>query len=1232
MHEPNYRPPSSYARGQTKCTAIITGLLLALLAFAQLPAFGQVSGSMLAGTVYDESGAVIPDATVVIKNQTTNATSSTVSNNSGYFSFPFLQAGTYTVSVSAKGFTAWEGRDIVLSAGQSKNLPHIALKVATETTTVEVVANASELAPVSTGESRSTLNQRMVSQLMIQGRNAAELVKIMPGMGIIGQGSQLAQTQYSSLTTQSNSGVVGQYSANGTQPYGGMQVTIDGGVIVDTGNMGTQTANINQDQTAELTIRSSAFDAQYAHGPVSVEATSKGGGSDFHGDAYMYMRNGSLNAAESYFNAQDLNKPIDHYWYPGFDVGGPVLIPGSDFNRNRDKLFFYGAYENMIQHPIGSLTNYLVPTTDMLAGDFSASALAPFQGYGFQTAVVPCDPGNNGQWWYGNFCSGAGITGGNLASYIDPNGLAYMKTMPSPNADPARTGGFNYQYLNQYPINRWEMKLRGDYNITQNTRAYVSYDRQSEKDINPIGVWWWPNGTLPYPTQFPAQQITDLWSASVTHIFGPSLTNEVTFNYTSFINPLKFSDPSKVDPSAVGMNVTLPFDTGTTPMIPNSLSWSGGSAMPTYFAPAFSSEWQGGSFGALKRVPSISDNLAWVKGSHTMKFGFYWARWGNQQTEGTWDANSGFPQGRFEFENYANNTTGNPLADMLIGHAQSFAQTSADPVHTLWFTEMAFYAQDQWKVNRRLTLNYGLRFDWEGQWAPSGDSPGLMVWDPSTCADSHCVGADLPGLTWHGRNSSVPISGYKSKLFPDPRVGVAYDLFGNGKTVVRGGFGIYRYQFAYNSVTGGIIDGPLGIQAFQTTCTLSSWAQAGTDAACQPTSPNGALPASSSGLSETALSINDDRTPYTQNWNVLVDHRLPWNSMFEIGYVGSRSRNLLLGGNSGNNVNKIPLGAYFSPDPVTGDLYCLSPSITTGCVGSGVPSDAVPHYRLYNYNSIQVNTHGSWANYNALQASWQKQTGRTTLMLNYTWSKTMGLRDGQTDNGTGANGAIVDRFNIPNNYGVLGYDRTHIFNAAYVIQLPDFLHGDTFGQRVGKGFVNGWQIAGITQIQSGTPIQPNTGGNLNASYPGGYNNQSLLGTPDQVLMPILTCDPRSGLADGQYFNPNCFALPTTPGQNGPVIWPTLRGPAYVGSDLGVYKNFNITERQKLQFRFQAFNFMNHPLADFTYPSGSTSPDLTLSFQNSDGSPSATNTNSALTGMPAYTTGRRVIELSIKYMF
>jgi len=1244
--------------------AVVAALCIAVGVLFQAPAFGQVATSSLMGTVVDKSGAVIPGANVALTNEAEKSTFNLKTNSSGFFNFVALIPGTYTVTVSATGMATWEERHIVLGTNESRTLPNIALQVATTKQEVTVVGAAEAIAPLDTGETHQILGENMVSDVIETGRDAAELMKLMPGMAQ----SQWGQGAFNSITTATNTGPVGMYSANGGQPYGSLQLTVDGGVIVDTGNMGTQTANVNQDMTQELSIRNSSFDAEYANGPIIVNATGKGGGSVLHGEGYIYARGATFNAEDSALKAEGIAKPNDHYWYPGFNIGGPILIPGTSFNKNRDKLFFWGGFEYMIQHPEGSLSLVNVPTAAMMTPNASgfydwstdASALGPISGKGWDISNPPCYSGYQSAWDWSSYC-GNTATGGLIqngmipSSLVDPNGLAYMKLFPAPNLSPASHFGYNYGFLNNPPTNRYEIKGRVDYNITQNTRVYFSYDRQHEIDINYLDVWWNPGGAVPYPSDFPAIQISNLWAASLTHVFGPSLTNETTFNYTNFINPVRLANPSKALMSTAGMNITLPYNAKVSAVIPNNFSdwtgdWSNGS-FPMFWAPGFATSFDNGAFGALKRVPGFGDNLAWVKASHTLKLGFSYQKWGNEQTAGTWEGNQAFPQGAYEYEGQGAYSSGNPLADELMGHPISFDQYSLDPTYNLWFNNLAFYVQDQWKTTRRLTIDVGIRFDHEGQWYPvgpnnaSGVVPGEAVWDPALCTNARCSGANLPGITWNALNSSIPLSGFGSAAIkPDPRIGFAYDLRGNGNTVLRAGMGVYRYQLAYNSVANQTVT-PLGIQIWDSFGTCYPTSMNNVDsAACKPPTVQGQLPASSIGLTEYVMNKGDNRTPYTVTWNFMIDRRLPLKSTLEIGYVGSSSRSELTDSTQIANVNKMALGGYFAPDPLTGKTWCYPPFyMPTGCTPS-TSSNAQPtgDYTPYAYGSVMLTSHNSYANYNALQATWQKQSGRSTFMLNYTYSKTMGIRDGETDNGGNGNGALVDPYNLHNNYGVLAYDRPQIFNAAYVFLLPDPVKGSSFGERLAKGIVNGWELSGITQYQSGQPFQPNTGGDFSVSWPSSWGAGQVLGETVGPLLPSLVCNPGKGLAKGQYFNPNCFAPTIGQGVQGPYIEPTVRGPAYGDSDLGLYKNFKITERQKIQFRIQATNFLNHPLRDFTV----NSQDDLLSF-NSGGKglgitePNGTTYNSGLstanvnpyfTGRPLYTTGRRVMMFSLKYMF
>jgi hypothetical protein len=361
----------------------------------------------------------------------------------------------------------------------------------------------------------------------------------------------------------------------------------------------------------------------------------------------------------------------------------------------------------------------------------------------------------------------------------------------------------------------------------------------------------------------------------------------------------------------------------------------------------------------------------------------------------------------------------------------------------------------------------------------------------------------------------------------------------------------------------------------------------------------------------SVLQRGDNKVPYTHSYNVTVTQRGPYNSVIEMSYSGNNTRNALLNDTSTGttaslaNLNKIPLGALFGPDPVTGITYAPGQ----------VPGSALQDYRPYaNYEILNVATHGSFSNYNAAVVTWQKQRGPVTFQLNYTWSKVLGIRDGQTDNGLNGNGTTTDAFSLLANYGTLGYDRPHVFNASYIVQVPNLTHRRWLGE-----VVNGFQISGITQLQSGPPLQPNTGGNLGASYPAASTNQALLGTDSQYLRPLLTCDIRSR----KYFNPSCFAAPTQIGQNGPAIEPDVRGPAFFDSDLGIYKSFVLREKQSIQLRVTGFNVFNHPLPQFGLGS-----DVNLSLNG----PGGTNNNPVTTGLPQDKIGRRVVEVAAKYTF
>ena len=357
---------------------------------------------------------------------------------------------------------------------------------------------------------------------------------------------------------------------------------------------------------------------------------------------------------------------------------------------------------------------------------------------------------------------------------------------------------------------------------------------------------------------------------------------------------------------------------------------------------------------------------------------------------------------------------------------------------------------------------------------------------------------------------------------------------------------------------------------------------------------------SSAALSPGAVDKTDDKQPLTRSYSFTIEQRLPWSSMLEVAYVGNQSTNLLnTSGGQGANVNLVPIGAMLSSNNGGVDPSSLTAN----------------NFRpIKAYSDINLATNNLYANYNSLQTTWARAKGRYTLSLNYAFAKAMGFVS-----------PAYDSFNLANNYTVQGSNRTHIFNFAYSIEL-----GNPVRNKLAGGFVNGWQFSGVTQVQSGANLTGNRGENFGLnlnSYkiPGttfNVSGTSLLGTTGIALHPLVTCDPTANLAPNQYINGACFAIPTQIGQNGPTTLPVIYGPAFFNTDLGLFKNFPIKERMKLQFRANGYNFVNHPLWSFN---GTTN--LTLGYNGTTGL-----LNAPTFGYVTQKQGHRVVQLAVKFIF
>jgi len=1152
---------------------------------ANLPA--QSIYATLTGVVSDPSQALVAQATVRLRDEASGSMRDTVTNGQGYYTFASVPVGTYELTVEAAGFGTYKETGIALGGGEKKNI-NVTLKVGTATETVVVSGTPEALTPVDSGEKSTTLTAKQLDNFISVGSNAAEFIKIMPGFGVKNSTNNAANFSGQTIGINANGNAGSQSPLNDAYSYNGLQgntldITADGAHVSDPGCNCDTPVNPNEEMIAEFKVTMSNFSAENQKGPAVISSVAKSGGQNFHGSGFFSARNYVLNSNDWLNNYNKVPRPQNKYYYPGGTFSGPLIIPGTSTNKSRQKLFFFTGFEYFYQVLDTGLLRSTVPTPGMINGDFSPGELA-------KLGTITASGSPPGQ-----------INARNVAIYpggiiskaaIDPNMQALMKLYPAPNTDPNSNGGYNWTDDLTFAQNNTQWMSRVDYNISDTTKLFVRYNLQRETQPFPMQLWS-TNQTqqLPYPTRVLGKNRSDSISASLTHVFSPSMTNEFVFGYSFIGFPNVFEDPSKVDPVKVGFNYKLIYKNGVA-QIPNFGGGSEAAQINNYGG--FEVGGPGAGLYANKWLPSVSDTLAAVWGRHTIKAGVFYEYIRNAQPA------SNASMGNLRVSNGNTNSIGNDYADMLIGNLNSFQQYSFNRINDISYKTYEGFVQDSWKVTKRFTLELGVRITHFTPWIDRLGY-GFSIFDYSKY-NSSCTPTQYCGFLWNKRDPSVPLGGFPTRgAYWQPRFGMAYDLFGNGKTVLRGGWGMYYYHSG-QFTTG--LDVAAGVGVIN----LSSNQGVGPSPFVITTSPTAAplmardldtMNVASAALSPGAVDSKDDRSPLTKSYSFTVTQQLPWHSMLEVAYVGNDSTDVAFSGGVGSSLNLVPVGAMLSSNN-----------------GGVDPNNLVANnFRpLKGFSDVNLASHGIYYNYNSLQTTWSRTRGRYTINANYTFGKALGIIS-----------STYDSFNMRNNYGVQAANRTHIFNLAHSIEL-----GNPAKNRIAGGFVNGWQVSGIWQLQSGANLSSNRGNNFNMnlnSYkiPGttfNVSSTSLLGTPNIALHPLITCDPTSNLAEHQYINQSCFAIPAQIGQNGPTTLPVIYGPWFFNADLGLFKNFDIREGKKLQFRFNGYNFLNHPL--WSFPSGSN---LTLGFNGTTGL-----INTPLFGYATQKQGRRVIQMAVKFVF
>ncbi len=1290
-----------------------TSLLAVLLLCQAVSSWAQTTSASLSGTVADTTGARIAQASVTLRDVKSRDVRHATTNGTGVFQFNAVPTGTYTVTVALKGFETLVTKDIELHPNDNLNLAEVHLKIGEENVSVTVEANT-DIA--TSGERSSLITAKDIQKLSTVGRDVSELLRTQAGFAVLQSG--LDNSSASSAEVAGTYSGLANYVGNGATANGASIIS-DGANVTDPGSGAGQTQTVNMDFVQEVKIETSNFGADTAKGPTVITAVGKSGSQAYHGNLRVYARTYQLNGQDWFQKFNGFAQIKDHYVYPGVEFGGPVLFPHSSFNKSRKLTFEFGA-EDYIQRNVyaygslpKSLLEGLVPTKAMLNGDFSQGSLANYLG------VNPQDITGQTGGKYGAGCTANGLLstylhvcaspagGGPLqsvggvfpTSIIDPGVSAILRAYYEPGCTssnlsscpgPGPTKNFyNTQTLNLENPESYQIRGRLDFALNDANKIFLVYNGQFGTTSHiPESIYYSPGtsgqaflGGADTPGKINASQSSNLLSINYTHIFNARMTNEAFAGVSEVKNYFRSGNQDLLSKSFWGYPYKGIYPTAST-QLPQIATYSAGDAiLPFALTPDFSY----GPYRSTKFLPSGGDNFSYVGSgwlhNQTFKLGVYLERDTANQTDLS-PLTNGQLSSYYQNYNACGSFTGcseNYLADFFAGQVGTFTQQNFNSQTDLDYWTVSWYLTDNYKLTSRLTLDFGVRFDHLGPWQDKHGLgmatffPDLYYSDPKNTTNPDGSLFE-PGVRWHGGNSAtngnagyagVPVSGVSSVwAFVSPRAGFAFDAQGNGTTIIRGGWGMYRAHDSWNDFTGpaataqGLVTSTAGGSPTVGSVSLAMVDQTAPGFRCDFSQQNGCP-------SILLLDPTDNQQPLTYTYSFSVSQRMALGSVFDIAYVGNQSTHLLTDNASTNavqaqdlrDVNAVPIGSFFRPDPnPTSATYGQIPN------PSSILQVTQNDYRKYTaYTHIGIPRHIAYANYNALQTTWNRQRGHLNYGLNYTFSKAMGIR------GAYNNGVAGDPTNLRANYGPLAFDRTSIVAASYSYDEGESVHS---GSRFLRGLGNNWLISGITNFQSGPNLQavylPNFSlqGFATSSYGGNtcstntqagtatacqISNQVLLGTADVMLQPVLRpadgCpggNPTGNLQKHQYINGNCFGLGPQ-GVNGPPNLGYVHGPAFFNSDLTLQKTIPMEKGRNFQFRLAGFNFLNHPLTSF---SSRFPQEANLSFYdpnnagfggvkllnsvNPGGNCSAA--GSDCFGYAGYKTGRRVLEVMARYNF